>query len=903
MHTIRTFTVKPSLPEPLEPLRVIARNLFWSWDMEIIELFRRIDYELWKQVRHNPVKLLGAVSQARLEDLAHNEGFLYQLQQARQKLDETLHRPSWFENVYGKGGGSDAAPANATEGQNDTEPGHDADGQDGATGRTGTGGVIAYFSAEFGVHESLPIYSGGLGILAGDHLKSSSDLGIPLVGVGLMYQQGYGRQYLNTDGWQQELYLDNDFYNMPIEPVRKKSGRPVVVGVQFPGRIVSAQIWKAMVGRVPLFLLDTNIPANQPQDRGITRALYGGDREMRICQEMILGIGGLKALRAVGIEPAVCHMNEGHAAFMALERVRRLRSERGMSFDEACEAAKTSNVFTVHTPVAAGNDEFPVELIDKYFGHYYGKLGINRDQFLALGRVNPDDTNEAFKMPVLAIRMSGFRNGVSALHGRVSRRIWHGLWPELPEDEVPITSITNGVHAATWVSPELAELYERYLGARWADEIVDRSIWRQVDQMPDEELWRIHQRRKERLVAFVRSRLGKLGERRGMPRNPLEQADAVLDPEALTIGFARRFATYKRGNLLLREPKRLLKLLADTDRPIQFLFAGKAHPRDIEGKQIIRQLVHFAKAHKVQNRFVFLEDYDIDIARYMVQGVDVWLNNPRRPMEASGTSGMKAALNGVLNMSTLDGWWCEGYVPDGGWVIGAGEEYDDHEYQDQVESQAIFDLLESEVVPLFYDRVKGRLPRRWIHRMKTTIKWCAPRFNTHRMVAEYTRKAYRPATDRWQTLTADNMERIRNLSAWKRQVVDAWPDLAIEKVEVQADDGSQVADLNRHQPQLQVGSQVKVRAQVKLGRLKPDDLAVQIYHGPADSDGTIRRGRATRMQYTGSVNGNGLAMFEGAIPCETSGQHGFALRILPSHPDLADPYEPGLVLWEGQSSQ
>ena len=864
MHTIRTFTVKPSLPEPLEALRAVTQNMYWSWNTEVIELFRRIDYELWKQARHNPVKLLGTASQARLEDLARNDGFLYQLQQAKEMLDETLNRPSWYENVYGQAG-------------------H---------------GVIAYFSAEFGVHESLPIYSGGLGILAGDHLKSCSDLGIPLVGVGLMYQQGYCRQYLNTDGWQQEHYLDNDFHNMPIELVRKKGGRPLMVGVQFPGRTVSAQVWKAMVGRVPLYLLDANVPSNAPQDRHITQALYGGDNETRICQEMILGIGGLKALLAMKIEPAVCHMNEGHAAFMALERVRRLRSDKGMTFDEAQEATKSSNVFTVHTPVAAGNDEFKVELIDKYFGHYYGKLGINRDQFLALGRVNPEDSAEGFKMPVLAIRMSAFRNGVSQLHGQVSRRIWGGIWPELPEEEVPIQSITNGVHAATWVSSELADLYERYLGAKWADEIVDKSIWRHVDQIPDEELWRTHQRCKERFVAFVRSRLIRQKERRGTARPEMDQGDPVLDPEALTIGFARRFASYKRGNLLLRDKERLLRLLNVTDKPVQFIFAGKAHPRDTEGKGIIREIVHFAKAHKVESKFVFVEDYDIDIARYMVQGVDVWLNNPRRPMEASGTSGMKAALNGVLNMSTLDGWWCEGYIPNGGWIIGAGEEYDDLEYQDQVESQAIFDLLESEVVPVFYSRSKGRLPRRWIRRMKNTIKWCAPRFNTHRMVAEYTRKFYNSAAERWRYLTAEAMARVRALSMWKQQVKDAWADLSIENVEVHADDGHEVCELNARQPQLQVGAQMQVRAHVKLGRLKPEDVAVQIYHGPTDSGGAIRDGQVTRMEHSGTVNGDGLALFEGAIPCTTSGQHGFALRVLPSHEDLAEPYEPGLILWE-----
>jgi starch phosphorylase len=866
MQTIRTFTVKPSLPDALKDLEVIANNVYWSWNTEITDIFRRIDYDLWKKCGHNPVKVLGMVSQARLEDLARNEGFLYQLQEAREKLRLTLHGPNWFDKVY----------------RYEKKP------------------VIAYFSAEFGIHESIPIYSGGLGILAGDHLKSASELGIPLVGIGLMYQKGYFRQYLNTDGWQQEHYLDNDFHNMPLTLVRKEGDHPLTVTMQFPERTVTAQIWRLEVGRVTLFLLDTNLSVNAPQDRVITQALYGGDLEMRICQEIVLGIGGIKALFAMGLDPSVCHMNEGHAAFMALERVRKLRSTYQLTFDEAMEAARASNVFTVHTPVAAGSDEFPVEMIDKYFGDYYGKLGINRERFLALGRVRGDDDRETFKMPVLAIRTSTYRNGVSQLHGQVSRKIWRGLWPDLPLDEVPIGSITNGVHARSWLSAEHTSLYERYLGARWSDEIVDKSIWQNIDQVPDEEMWRIHQRSKERLVGFVRSRLKRQLQRRGAFHTELSWAEEVLDPEALTIGFARRFATYKRGTLLLREPQRLIKLLTNTQQPVQFIFAGKAHPRDTAGKELIRQLVHFASQNPdIRRRMIFLEDYDIDIARYMVQGVDVWLNNPRRPMEASGTSGMKAALNGVLNMSTLDGWWCEGYIPDGGWIIGAGEEYEDLSYQDQVESQAIFNLLEQEVVPLFYSRGKDRLPRRWIRRMKNTVKWCAPRFNTHRMVAEYTRRYYQPAAQHWNELTQDNLARVRSLSEWKRGIRSAWSDLAIGSVEIVTRTGETVATWNGHQPELKVGSDIKVAAQVRLGRLRPEDIAVQIYFGQVNSAGQIENGQVVEMTCEdGSQTPDGVVVFSGTIPCRNSGRQGFALRVLPRHPDLVEPYEPGLILWE-----
>ncbi|MBE0535998.1 MAG: alpha-glucan family phosphorylase [Phycisphaerae bacterium] len=868
MRTVRTFVVKPTLPKPLENLRLIANNLFWTWNSEFTELFKRIDNNLWQECTHNPVKLLGTVSQARLEDLAENEGFLYQLQQATEKLQESLNAPTWYDKVYAKA----------------SKP------------------VIAYFSAEFGIHECLPIYSGGLGILAGDHLKSASDLGVPLVGVGLLYQKGYCRQYLNTDGWQQEHYIDNDFHNMPVEMVRKTGRRPLTVSVQFPGRNVLVQIWRATIGRTVLYLLDSNLPKNAPEDRIITQSLYGGDVEMRICQEIILGIGGMKALLAMGIEPTVCHMNEGHAAFMALERVRRLRSGKGMTFEEAVEAAKSSNVFTVHTPVAAGSDEFKPELMDKYFGHYYGKLGINRKQFLALGRVNGDDENEQFKMPVLAIRMSSYRNGVSQLHGEVSRKIWSQLWPELPGEEIPIKSITNGVHAKTWLSAEMNGLFERYLGSRWSDEVVDKSIWHQLDQVPDEELWRIHQRCKERLIGFSRRRLKMQMQRRGAFHTELGWAEEVLDPEALTIGFARRFASYKRGNLLLKDVERLVRLLSDTEKPVQFIFAGKAHPKDNAGKEIIRQVVHFAKQQDVRRRIVFLEDYDIDVARYLVQGVDVWLNNPRRPMEASGTSGMKAAINGVLNMSVLDGWWVEGYTPEGGWIIGAGEEYEDTEYQDKVESQAIFNLLENEVVPLFYSQGKDRLPRRWIHRMKNTVKWCAPRFNTSRMVAEYTRKFYNPAAARWRYLTAEAMARVRALSMWKSNVKNAWSDLSIEKVDVEIADGGKISQLNVREPQLEVGAHLRVIADVRMGRLSPEDIAVEIYHGKVDSAGNISNGEAVRMEVTACNDGEHICTFQGAIPCRISGQHGFAIRVMPKHADLVEPYEPGLILWESSST-
>jgi len=864
MPNVRSFVVLPSLPDSLRALDLIARNMFWSWNPEFIELFRRIDSDLWKACGHNPVKLLGTVSQDRLEALAENRGFVSELGRAVEKLKSYLEGPSWFEPGQSQ----------------DTRP------------------LVAYFSVEFGIHECLPLYAGGLGILAGDHLKSASDLGIDLVGVGLLYQ-AYFRQYLNVDGWQQEVYVESDSCNMPIVLVRKEDGQPLTISVEYPGRAVRLRIWSVSVGKVKLYLLDSNIPANVPQDRAITGSLYGGDREMRIRQEIMLGIGGMRALTAMGISPTVCHINEGHSAFVVLERIRQLCRMKGVGFAEASEAVRASSVFTVHTPVKAGSDEFPVEMMDKYFSDYLPALGIGKDEFLGLGRADSTDEKESFKMPILALRLSAYRNGVSKLHGQVSRKMWAGLWPGVPADEVPITSITNGIHIKSWLSAEMDLLYERYLGPNWAEQSAEESVWKNIDQIPDEEFWRVRQRCKENLVVFARRRLKAQIQRRGTYHTELNWAEEVLDPEALTIGFARRFAPYKRGNLLLKDPKRLVKLLTDPDRPLQIIFAGKAHPRDNEGKEIIRQIIHFASQYQVRRRIVFVEDYDINVARALVRGVDVWLNNPRRPMEASGTSGMKAAVNGALSMSTLDGWWCEGYKPELGWAIGSGESYEDPNYQDMVESQAIYNMLENEVVPLFYTRSTDNLPRAWIRRVKNSIKWISPQFGTHRMLTEYMNRFYSPATNKWFHLMAENMARARELAEWKSNVKAAWREIAVSTVDIEVDNGQQRVQLDPKRSQLKVGSQLNVKALVKLGKIRPDDVSVELYHGPVDTWDDIKDGSTVRMSYKEASGQDGEHWFEGVMACKKSGRRGLALRVLPRHDDIADPYELGLIFWKG----
>jgi len=859
MQPTCTFTVIPSLPAKLERLRELAYNLWWCWNLEAIDLFRRLDRELWEESGHNPVLMLGTIEQERLEEAAEDEGFLAQLERVYQNFERYIKsQNTWYGKTHG------APTTSLAEGSRVP--------------------YIAYFSAEFGLTDCIPNYAGGMGILAGDHLKAASDLGLPLVGVGLLYQEGYFRQYLNRDGWQQELYPENDFYNMPIQLELREDGTPLTIQVDFPGRKVTAQVWRAQVGRVPLFLLDTNIPANSRQDQNITDELYGGDLEMRIQQEIMLGIGGLRALEAMGIRPTVCHMNEGHSAFLALERIRILMEKQGLSFAEAREAVSAGNIFTTHTPVPAGIDRFPPELMDKYFSAYYSELGLSREEFLALGRENPADSQEPFCMAILALRLTAHTNGVSRLHGQVSRRMWQGIWPGVPEEEVPITWITNGVHIPSWTSFDMASLYDRYLGPRWLERPDDPTIWERVDEIPDEELWRTHERRRERLIAVVRRRLRQQLERQGASPSEIERADDVLDPKALTIGFARRFATYKRATLILRDPDRLARILNDQDRPVQIIFAGKAHPKDHPGKELIQQIVRLSQREEFRQRIVFIEDYDMCIARYLVQGVDIWLNTPLRLREASGTSGMKAAANGAINMSTLDGWWDEAFQPHAGWAIGRGEVYEDLNYQNDIESKAIYELLEKEVVPLFYDRNSRGLPHKWIALMKAAVRAICPVFNTNRMVREYAERFYLPAAQRYERLAEEDMARAKALAQWKSFLHTHWPEIRVDSVE---------ADIPA---QIKVGTELQVRAQVHLGVLEPKDVTVQLYYGPLDTKGEISKGEAIAMRWEEST-GEGNHVFVGFISARASGRYGYTVRILPQHEDLNHPYEPGLILW------
>lgn len=867
MRPIRTFNVSPSLPVELEPLRKLAYNLHWDWNFETKDLFRRLDRDLWESSRHNPVLMLGMISQERLREVSEDEGFLAHMERATRQLDEYIQERTWFRKQRSQ---------------------------------QGQAACYAYFSAEFGLAESLPIYSGGLGVLAGDHLKSASDLGLPLVGVGLLYQEGYFAQYLNADGWQQERYPLNDFYNMPLQLERNADGSELRISVDYPGRTVYARVWRVQVGTVPLYLLDTNIEPNNPYDHDITDELYGGDLDMRIHQEMLLGIGGVRMLKALGLTPTVYHMNEGHSAFLALERIRAMMQDDGLSFTEAQQVAKASQIFTTHTPVPAGIDLFPPDKVMDYLGRYCGIFGLSREEFLALGRENTGDFSSPFSMAILAIKMATFVNGVSKLHGEVSRIMFDSLWPKLPLEEVPITSITNGVHARSCVAKSTQELYDRYLGPTWSDAPADHPLWERVDSIPDEELWRNHERCRSQLVVFVRERLQKSLRDRGASPSEIAGAQEVLDPSALTIGFARRFATYKRAALFLRNLERIKAILTGggRHRPVQFVIAGKAHPKDIPGKELIRQITHFIREHNMSRYVVFIPDYDIHVNRLMVAGCDVWLNTPRRPREASGTSGMKASMNGLPNLSILDGWWDEADYVRTGWPIGHGEDYDDPNYQDDVEANALYDLLEQEVVPLFYERDQEGLPRGWIAKMKNAIKLNCPVFNTARMVRDYAMLGYFPASDRYRTMTANQYAPAKELASWLQHLFNHWYNIRIADVDVSSPDlvPNPAAEEQELPADIQVNQTIAVKARLNLGVLKPEDIQVQLYQGAVDAEGEIADGVPVVMEFQGQDT-EGHSIYTINVTYTNSGLQGLSLRVLPCHEYLSSPYQPGLILW------
>ena len=853
VQPVARVNVAPKLPAQLHRLHELTYNLCWAWDHEAISLFRRLDPDLWEETHHNPEWMLGLMDQERLNALVSEPSFMAHYARVCRSFDEYMRAENtWFEKRYG---------------QLKEPP------------------VIAYFSMEFGLTECLQNYSGGLGVLSGDHLKSASDLNVPLVGVGILYQEGYFQQYLNADGFQLESYPLNDYVNLPVKLQTDAAGKPIKITVPLPGRELYAQIWTVQVGRVSLYLLDTNIDENErEEDRNLTDRLYGGDRRTRIRQEILLGMGGVRLLRALGIKTDIYHMNEGHSAFLLLERIRTFMHEDNLTFEQAKALTAASSVFTVHTPVPAGLERFGFDLIDEHFSDLMTELGITRDQFLDLGRENMGHY-ELFSMSVMALKLSSGTNGVAQLHGEVSRSMWNWVYPDVPEHEVPIRAITNGVHVQTWVSQEMAQLFDRYLDPGWRSEESRREVWEGVKTIPDAELWRTHVRRRERLVAFARDRLRMQLQRRGVSQTEIEGADDVLNPDALTIGFARRFATYKRATLIFRDLGRLRRMVTDAERPVQFIFAGKAHPHDNEGKEFIRTIVNVARDQDFRNAIVFLENFDMNVARYMVQGVDVWLNTPRRPKEASGTSGMKVIYNGGLNCSIPDGWWAEAYSPDVGWSIGHGEEYreDEWAHQDYVESQALYNLLEKDIVPLFYHQARDGLPREWIRRVKCSMVALAPFFNTHRMVQQYADEFYLPRFEVNQAMRGANFAGTASFVDWRRNLDQVWHDVKVLDVDIRDGD-------------VEIGSRTDIHARVVLGSLMPADVKVQLYYGMLDSAGNIREGQAVdmRIQYE---NGSGVYTFTAEHVFELTGNVGFSVRILPYHKYMHTSIVPDKIVW------
>jgi len=849
MKEIILYTVIPQIPERLKPLGEMAKNLWFSWNIEAIDLFRSVDQRLWEETQHNPLAILGNLNKHRFEELLEDEGFLREMD----RIFEEFKRYMGEKKAYDFGLG---APIDFT---------------------------VAYFSAEYGLTDCLPIYSGGLGVLSGDHLKSASDLRINLVGVGLLYQKGYFRQYLNADGWQLETYSDNNFHILPLTLIRDEKGEFLTIDVPIGDRRVKVRIWRIQVGRIPLFMLDTNTVENSEDDRNITSSLYGGNEEMRLKQEIVLGIGGVRALKQLGVQPNVFHMNEGHSAFTLIERIRMLMDTEHLSFQEAREAVYCNSVFTTHTPVPAGIDVFHQGMLSSILGEYIHSMGISLETFLSMGKEESQGMEAPLNMAIMAMKGSARVNGVSDVHRTVSRRMWNRIWPNLPEIDIPIESITNGIHIPSWISSDLASLLDRYMGRRWAEDPDNMKIWERVNRIPDTELWRTHERRRERLVDFARRKLQEHLIQRGAIRQEIQMASEALNPSALTIGFARRFATYKRGDLILRDPHRLAKILNDPQRPVQIIFSGKAHPQDHPGKEVIKKIVHFAQQPEFRHRLVFVEDYDLNVARYLVQGVDVWLNNPRRPLEACGTSGMKAAANGALNLSVLDGWWAEGYQSGLGWAIGSGEEYEDRDYQDEVEGQAIYNLLEKKIVPLFYERGRDNLPREWISMMKKSMQVLAARYNTHRMLQDYVHRFYIPLSLQSNQIQSNHFQGTRDLTAWINHLKSNWKQIQILDKRTDTRRG------------VQVGGSLEVEVSLHLGPLSPKDLSVEIYFGRVDSKANFLDRLTVPLQPI--LQESNRTIFKGEIPCDEVGRFGFKIRVLPSHPLLTNPFSLGLVLW------
>jgi len=845
---ILTYQIYPSIPESLTFLEVLSRNLWWCWKQDAITLFRRIEPQLWIESKGNPIYLLSHVSQRRLEELAEDDSFLAHMQRVKDRYEKRV--------------AANVEPYNSLCEEM---------------------GPVAYFSMEFGVNENIPIFAGGLGVLAGDYLKAASNMALPLVGVGLLYRKGYLLQYLDQEGFQQEEYPEIEFYYLPLERARDQKGNEITISITGPEGEVHAFVWRVWLGRTPLFLLDTNLPENTPEAREITARLYVAEPKIRLAQEMLLGIGGMRALAAMNLLPSVCHMNEGHSAFSAMERLALFMERYHVDLKTALQIVPRCTVFTTHTPVAAGHDSFSIDLVKPWIRPLKDRLGAGEEEILSWGQTEGFNKEEPFSMSILGIRMSQHLNGVSRLHGSTARKMWAHLWPGRPEDEIPISHVTNGIHVSTFISQEIWPLFERYLGPEWymssrRPENIDR-----IDEIYDDELWRAHEMSRSRLIRTCRGLLKKQYERRNAPKNVIDKIEAVLNPEVLTIAFARRFAAYKRAHLLLQDPGRLAAILNNESRPVQIVFAGKAHPQDKEGKAIIKRLIEFIHRPEIRQRAVFIEGYDMALARSLVQGADVWLSTPRRPFEACGTSGMKAAVNGVLNVSIFDGWWCEGYSEERGWRIGSGEEYVDSAYQDATESQALYNVLENSVIPCFYEENEGELPKRWIQMMKASMKMAMKDFCSLRMVGEYEQRFYNPIVHRLKALLNKNGLEARDLAFQQERLQNLWKDIHIG-LPIQTRKGP-----------FRVGDSFEITVDVHLGKLNPEEVSVELYNGHMKAVDALEGISLIPMTVIEHF-GNGSYRYGCQVSCRLSGRYGFTARVMPAG-DGYLKYLPRLITW------
>ena len=850
MYIFNRVTVVPQLPQRINKLTEISNNLWWSWNTEYLRLLDQMDHDLWEVSEKNPVKFLKMISQDRVEKVINNPDFLKQYDNVVANYEGYMNSTeSWFSKNY---------PNNKND-------------------------IIAYFSAEYGLDEIVPIYSGGLGILSGDHLKSASDLGLPFVAVGLLYKNGYFHQKINSRGEQCSEYHNIDLYNLPVTPVKDVMNDDVIIEMSLDGRTLYLKIWQINVGRIKLYLLDSDIEKNDEDYRGITLRLYGGDHEMRIRQEIVLGMAGVKALKALGYNPAVYHMNEGHSSFLTLELIKDIMEEKQVSFEMAREITTVKTVFTTHTPVPAGNDIFNINLIDKYFKGFWDKLGITREEFLKLGM--PGDELEAgFNMGILALKIAGKKNGVSKLHGEVSRELFSDVWSNIAEDESPITYVTNGIHTCTWLAPKMKELYNEYLPPYWQDNIQLDSTWEKIDSIPDEKLWKVHVERKEKLIKLIKQNITNRYVNSGIGYDQIANIVNQLNPNALTIGFARRFATYKRATLIFKDIARLTQILNDEKRPVQIIFAGKAHPADKDGQELIKYIHEISLMPQFKGKIFILENYNIGISRYLISGVDVWLNNPRRPMEASGTSGEKASVNGVINFSVLDGWWCEGYDGTNGWTIGTNAHYDSYEEQDKADSNSLYHTLENKIIPAYYNQDKNGISKEWLTYMKNSIKTTGGKYSTARMVVDYVNELYMPLCNLKKECFED-LGQVAEFSDWKKKSKLNWP-----KIEI-------FQDRNVDNAKMVAGTQITVTCEVYLPNIDEANTDVQVYFGQFQENGTIRNVYTTTMNKISENRDAHKYTYEAVLDLKTGGNFGYTFRVMPKHKMLIDSENLNLIKW------